>query len=147
MRDSRQVPRFYVAPQTPSAPRAGRPAAQRRGKGHARRASRSAGSRCASPADAPPLRDRLIRAGIPCHEADVRFAMRYLIDRGVRGALAIRAAARRARAGVVFDDPAVRPADWTPRLRVLSLDIETDPQRARLLSIALHGCGAPRCSC
>ena len=33
------------------------------------------------PADAPPLRDRLTKAGIPTHEADVRFAMRHLIDR------------------------------------------------------------------
>src|SRR5262245_7118307 len=32
-----------------------------------------------TPADTPPLRERLARAGIVCHEADVRFAMRYLI--------------------------------------------------------------------
>jgi DNA polymerase-2 len=42
----------------------------------------------------------------------------------------------------VFDDPLVAPADWTPRLSVLSFDIETDPQARRLLSIGLHGCGA-----
>ena len=29
-----------------------------------------------------------------------------------------------------------------PRLQALSLDIETDPTASRLLSIALHGCGA-----
>ena len=43
----------------------------------------------AVPADVPPLRDRLIRAGIPCLEADVPFATRYLIDRGVRGSVEI----------------------------------------------------------
>ena len=69
--------------------------------------------------------------------------MRYLIDRGIRGAA--RDPRRRGRdvpgLGVVFDDPEVAPADWTPRLRVLSLDIETDPPARRLLAIGLHGCG------
>ncbi|HWW92253.1 MAG TPA: 3'-5' exonuclease, partial [Vicinamibacteria bacterium] len=43
-----------------------------------------------SPSDTPPLREGLRRAGILCHEADIRFAMRYLIDRGIRGSLWIR---------------------------------------------------------
>jgi DNA polymerase-2 len=95
------------------------------------------------PADTPPLRRRLQRAGIACYEADVRFAMRYLIDRGLRGSLAIHGEGKPvALRGVVFDDPELSPADWTPRLSVLSLDIETDPQARRLLSIGLHGCGA-----
>src|ERR1700757_2144810 len=34
----------------------------------------------ALPADVPPLRHRLAAAGIPCFEADLRFAYRYLID-------------------------------------------------------------------
>lgn len=101
------------------------------------------------PPDGPPLRDRLHKAGIPTYEADVRFAVRYLIDRGVRGALAIRGdslpghAAPSPGLGVdrVFDEPEVEPADWTPDLTVLSVDIETDPQAESLLAVALHGCG------
>src|SRR3970040_2278456 len=42
-----------------------------------------------APADVPLLRARLHRDGITCYEADVRFAMRYLIDRGIRGSLSI----------------------------------------------------------
>jgi DNA polymerase-2 len=42
----------------------------------------------------------------------------------------------------VYDDPDLRPGDWTPPLSVLSLDIETDPRASRLLSVALVGCGA-----
>jgi DNA polymerase-2 len=95
-----------------------------------------------APADTPPLRDRLTAAGIPTHEADVRFAMRYLIDRGIRGTLAIRGEGRpRPGVGIVFDEPDLAPADGTPRLTVLSLDIETDPAARRLLSVALHGGG------
>jgi DNA polymerase-2 len=95
------------------------------------------------PADAPPLRDRLTREGIACYEADVRFAMRYLIDRGIRGALAIEGEGRPGEGiGYVFDDPDVAPAEFTPELSVLSLDIETDPRASKLLAVALHGCGA-----
>ncbi|MGE5125913.1 MAG: DNA polymerase II [Betaproteobacteria bacterium] len=95
------------------------------------------------PSEAPPLRDRLATAGIATYEADVRFAIRYLIDRGIRGALEIEGQAREAPGvGLVFDEPELRPADWTPRLSVLALDIETDPAARRLLAVGLHGCGA-----
>lgn len=95
-----------------------------------------------APSDAPPLRDRLSRAGIACHEADIRFAMRYLIDRGLRTAISIRGSGRAGDGvGIVFEEPVLAPADWTPRLSILSLDIETDPRAERLLAIGLHGCG------
>ncbi len=95
-----------------------------------------------SPADTPTLRNRLVAAGIATYEADVRFAMRYLIDRGVRGAATIEGEGRSVPGlGVVFDEPEVTPADWTPELRVLSFDIETDPSARQLLAVGLHGCG------
>ena len=94
------------------------------------------------PSDAPALRDRLTAAGIPCYEADIRFAMRYLMDRGIRGAIEIDGEGSwRPGLGRVFEDPEIRPTKLTPELRVLSFDIETDPRARRLLSIALHGCG------
>ena len=43
--------------------------------------------------------------------------------------------------GVVFEDPEIVPSEWTPRLSILSLDIETDPTARRLLAASLHGCG------
>lgn len=102
------------------------------------------------PGDTPALRGRLHHAGIPTYEADVRFAYRYLIDRGIKSALRIHSAARPlagsescpAPETVVFDEPEVEPGRWTPRLTTLSLDIETDPEAKRLLSVALWGCGA-----
>jgi DNA polymerase-2 len=142
VRDRRLVPHFYVE---------ARHAARARELG----ARRQVGSdlrtlagvpvvrvELAVPADTPPLRDRLAGAGLPTYEADVRFAMRYLIDRGVRGALTLRGEARpRPGLDAVFEDPEVSPADWTPRLAVLSFDIETDPRARELLAISLHGCG------
>ena len=95
------------------------------------------------PSEARALVERLHSAGIRTFEADVRFAYRYLIDRGIRGAVDI-VGESRPRDGIraVFERPDVRPDDWTPTLSVLSLDIETDPHGRRLLSVALHGCGA-----
>jgi len=95
------------------------------------------------PPDVPPLRQRLAGAGVATFEADVRFAYRALIDRGIRGALEIRQEGEPGDGvGRVFRNPDVAPARWHPRLSVLSIDIETDPDARRLLSVALEGCGA-----
>jgi len=96
-----------------------------------------------TPPDAPPLRDRLIASGIPCFEADVRFAYRYLIDRGIRGSFRIDGEGVPGNGvDLVFEDAEVAPDDFAPALSVLSLDIETDPSASRILCIALAGCGA-----
>lgn len=88
-------------------------------------------------------RARLEAAGLVCHEADLRLPARYLIEHGLRGAVHLRGRAHHAPGvGLVFDEPELLPDEWTPTLSVLSLDIETDPAARRLLSIALHGCGA-----
>ncbi|MEM9556602.1 MAG: DNA polymerase II [Acidobacteriota bacterium] len=94
------------------------------------------------PRDAPPLRERLQQAGIRCYEADVRFATRFLIERGLRGAVTIDGDWRRGR-GIarVYDDPVLTPSDWTPALSLLSIDIETSLDARQLLSIGLFGPG------
>ncbi|HYK87476.1 MAG TPA: DNA polymerase II [Acidobacteriota bacterium] len=95
------------------------------------------------PQDVPPLRLKLAEHGIECFEADVPFASRYLIDHGIRASLEIRGSPRTGEGvDAVFDNPEVFPADWSPQLSTLSIDIETDPKAAHLLSVALEGCGA-----
>ena len=96
-----------------------------------------------TPQDTPPLRNRLQGLGISCYEADVRFAMRYLIERRIRGTLEIAGRSHKGKlVGRVFTNPRVTPVDWAPTLSVLSIDIETDPRAQHILSIALYGCGA-----
>jgi hypothetical protein len=94
----------------------------------------------ATPPDTPPIRELLSQAGIACYEADIPFATRYLIDRGLRGAARIEGGrARRGRLiGWIYEDPEVAPVEWTPELSVLSIDIETDPKATRLLSAGLY---------
>jgi DNA polymerase-2 len=94
------------------------------------------------PREVPPLRERLASEGIECFEADVPFASRFLINRGIQGSLEIRGRSQPGNGiDAVFENPDVLPADWSPQLSILSLDIETDPEASRLLSVALAGCG------
>ncbi len=99
----------------------------------------------ALPGDVPRLRARLAEAGVECFEADVRFAYRYLIDHGLRGAFTVTGPyERRAGVGRVYRNPVVTPADFAPRLRVLSFDVETSLDGTRLYSIAAAGVGGDR---
>ena len=95
------------------------------------------------PGDVPAVRDRLHAAAIDTFEADVRFAVRYLIDRGIKGGCVIEGEPQ-AGEGVrwVFDNPTLRPApDVSIEPRVLSFDIETTASSDRLLAISMYGLG------
>lgn len=95
------------------------------------------------PSDTPPIRDRLHHQGVATFEADVRFAVRYLIDRSIRGACLIEGDAQPGQGTTwVFDDPQVSAATLEIEPRVLSFDIETDAKAQQLLAISLYGCGA-----
>lgn len=93
----------------------------------------------AVPQDAPAVRDRLHAQDVATYEADVRYAMRYLIDRDIRGGCLIRGDAQRG-SGLdwVFDEPEVTSAAVTVTPRVLAFDIETDPTASRLLAISMY---------
>jgi DNA polymerase-2 len=94
------------------------------------------------PADVPGIRDRLHSAGIDTFEADVRFAVRYLIERGIKGGCEIEGnAVRGSDITWIFDNPQLRPADVGVEPRVLSFDIETDGKSDRLLAISLFAPG------
>jgi DNA polymerase II len=101
------------------------------------------------PGDVPPLRDAMHGRGIDTFEADVRFALRYLIDRDVKGGCLIDGEPRPGGSlgvDVLYDQPEVRglplDAEIAVTPRVLSFDIETDPRADRLLAISLYGLGA-----
>ena len=142
VRDARQVPHFHIRRR--DAERAYLLGATRQFETARRTFSNDPVLRVdvAVPQDTVPLRERLQRDGIETFEADVRFAVRYLIDRDIRGGCeicgAFEAGERIAR---IYDDPELRPADVVPTPSVLSFDIETDPKARRLLAIAVYGEG------
>ncbi len=91
------------------------------------------------PPDVPPLRDRLQAAGLDCLEADVPFVTRYLYDRGLRSAVVLHGSWRAGRRiDRIYEDIDLVPVDHEPQLRVLSVDIETDPKAERIYSFALY---------
>ena len=92
-----------------------------------------------TPQDIPNVRDRLHRAGIETFEADVRFAVRYLIERNIKGSCVIEGTSVPG-VGItrVFDNPILRPADVAVTPRVVSFDIETDAKSERLLAISMY---------
>jgi DNA polymerase-2 len=94
------------------------------------------------PADAPKVRDWLHEKKVPTYEADVRFAMRYLIDRQIKGGIRVEGE-RTAGQGIdwCFENPNAYPAESLMQPTVLSFDIETDPRADRLLAIACYGMG------
>jgi DNA polymerase-2 len=94
-----------------------------------------------TPAAVARLRERLGHED--ALEADVRFAYRYLIDRGLRAGVAIEGEATREANGLLrFENPALAPAESKPAPRFLSLDLETTPDASRVLAAALVGAGA-----
>ena len=140
VRDARQRPSFYIRRQ--DAGLASRYGASRQFETASRtlHGERALRVEVAVPQDAPPLRDRLEANGIATFEADVRFAVRYLIDRDVRGGCAIAGAwVAGERIARIYDEPHMAPAQVRVRPSVLSFDIETDPNAKRLLAIALYG--------
>ena len=142
VRDDRQRPHFYIRTSDVERARALRPAEpQPTGKRSFAGAAVSV-LETEIPQDVPGLRDRLHAAGVETFEADVRFALRYLIDRGIKGGCEIdgewtpgNGVAR------VYVNPALRPAEVDIEPRVLSFDIETDGKGNRLLAISLYAPG------
>ena len=139
IRDSRQVPHFYVAAEHSDKVLNARTLAcdKRSFAGDV-----LARVEVPVPQDAPAVRDALHGMGIDTYEADVRFAMRYLIDRDIRGGIEITGAPMPGADGrIYFDNPDTAPAQVAYSPRVLSFDIETNPQTNALLAIAWYGCG------
>ena len=81
---------------------------------------------------------RLRDAGIDVYEADIRPPERYLMERFITAPVEFGGNTEQQE---VVRDGWMRPAaDFRPRLRLVSLDIETS-ERGELYSIALEGCG------
>ncbi|MEM8767855.1 MAG: 3'-5' exonuclease, partial [Pseudomonadota bacterium] len=144
IRDRRPVPNFFVAESAAEAVAAAGARAVHLTDRRAFDGTEVVRVDVGVPQDAPLVRDQLHAQGIATYEADVRFAVRYLIDRNIRGACRIEGPATQGQ-GVdwIFDEPELTPAEAGAELRTLSFDIETDPKAERLLAIALYGESSP----
>jgi DNA polymerase-2 len=96
------------------------------------------------PGAVPRLREKLEAGGARALEADIRFPYRFLIDRGLRAAVAITGQPETSPDSplVRFRNPELVPGSARPELAVLSLDLETTFDASRIHSAALVGAGA-----
>src|SRR3984885_5515033 len=142
VRDDRQRPHFYIRTSDVERARALRPAEPKpTGKRSFAGAAVSV-LETEIPEEVPGLRGRLHAAGGETFEADVRFALRYLIDRGIKGGCEIEGEwAPGNGVARVYVNPTLRPAEIDIEPRVLSFDIETDGKSDRLLAISLYAPG------
>ncbi|MBI2672900.1 DNA polymerase II, partial [Candidatus Woesearchaeota archaeon] len=91
------------------------------------------------PATVPILRKKLEDKGIKCYEADIRFAYRYLIDKDIKGSIDIEGDYETSEyVDRIYYEPTINPADFIPKLKVFSLDIETSPDNKKIYSIAIY---------
>ncbi|HME38149.1 MAG TPA: DNA polymerase II [Steroidobacteraceae bacterium] len=143
VRDDRQRPHFYIrAADAARAATLGAPPPQPGAK-HDFSGAPLCRLEVETPQDITGLRDRLQAAGVETFEADVRFALRYLIDRGIKGSCEIDGAWVPGSGGIgrIYTNPTLRPAALDIEPRVLSFDIETDGADDRLLAISLYAPG------
>lgn len=85
-------------------------------------------------------RDRLREAGLDPLEADIGPCDRFLMERFVRGSLAFKGEPQPRQAYSSYRQPEVAASDYQPRLKMISLDIETAIDRLQLFSIAVYAC-------
>ncbi|HUX20967.1 MAG TPA: DNA polymerase II, partial [Spirochaetia bacterium] len=78
-------------------------------------------------------------AAIRTYEADIRLPDAYLIDNAIHGSVRLSGTWTVGnRVDRVYLDPEVAPAQWTPRLSVASIDIETNPYGSEIYAISTH---------
>ncbi|NVK39991.1 MAG: DNA polymerase II [Oceanospirillaceae bacterium] len=75
--------------------------------------------------------ERLQGAEVALLEDDIRPVDRYLMERFIQGGVEVQ--------GLDGGTPRLRPSDYRPRLRMLSIDLETTLSADRILSIGLSG--------
>ena len=78
--------------------------------------------------------------GIICFESDFRLCERYLMERFIHGGMTFIGQPRACKGYTEYRQVKVKPAEYVPEFRVLSLDVECSAQ-GELYSIGLYGHG------
>ncbi len=90
------------------------------------------------PKDVSKFRREFEKNGIECYEADIKFSQRFLIDKGIKRCIEIDGEYNSE--GIfdrVYREPSIKPTKFLPKLKVLSIDIETNSDANEIYCIAL----------
>jgi len=89
------------------------------------------------PADVPTVRKNFEEFGVPCFEADIHFSQRFLIDHDIKSTLDIDGDYEVGDfIDRIYNEPDLTPSDFIPKLKVLSIDIETDPLASKIFCLS-----------
>lgn len=96
-----------------------------------------------NPKDVPGTKEVLQKENIICYEADIRFVYRFLIDYDIKGGMEITGKYITGKeydqhVDRVYIDPELKPAKYQPKLKVLSIDIETEGDASEVYSISFY---------
>jgi len=83
------------------------------------------------------LRDHLAYDKTQLFESEIKPTERYLMERFITASLTINGQAKQRDAYLEYINPQLKPADYSPDLKWVSLDIETSDFRGKLYSIAV----------
>jgi DNA polymerase-2 len=91
-----------------------------------------------NPKEVPNLRRLFEENRVGCLEADIRFVYRFMMDKGIKGSMEITGEYRKER-GIdrVYEEPVITSGHFHPKLRVVSLDIETRSDAGEIYCISL----------
>src|SRR3989338_7740628 len=86
------------------------------------------------------LRKNFVDDNIPCYEADIRFAYRFMIDHGIKGIMNVEGKSKKGNyVDNIFEEPTLSECkDYDVNLKTLSIDIETNGNASEIFSIALY---------
>ncbi|MBR9690330.1 DNA polymerase II [Candidatus Woesearchaeota archaeon] len=90
------------------------------------------------PKQIPEARKTFEENSIVCYEADIRFTMRFLMDHGILGSLDIEGEYKKGGfVNRIYENPKIKLSDWVPKLKVMSIDIETSTDLKKLYSLSI----------
>ena len=90
------------------------------------------------PKEVPDARKMFETHRIACYEADIRFAYRFLIDKDIKGSMEIEGNFEKGELiDRIYNEPSLSAAEFIPKLKTLSMDIETDKNGKQLYCISM----------
>jgi len=92
------------------------------------------------PSEIPTLRKYLEDKGVECYEADIKFTQRFLIDNKIKVSVDLNDNYEMNEfVDRIYREPALKPSEnYTPKLKVFSIDIETSTDGEKLYSLSIY---------
>ena len=89
------------------------------------------------PSDIPKLKRIFEKEDIQTYESDIVYARRFLIDNKIQGGIEVKGEFDYEDDVRVYKEPEIKQADVKVNLKILSIDIETNPKATKIYSISL----------